>query len=166
MYFTTTDTTDKLIDYLDRKLREDGSELPCTKEALRAFSKGKRAEIDCFELINLDNKSFRDAFYMFTFNNYPKPEFIESWEQDAELMQRREFQKKFLAAFTSDISFMRQHVRLYNCMYLDPSSFRPKTAHKTGTRIKVYHTFLPLYMRLPMRFRMYLKEHYRKYFFD
>lgn len=167
-------TTEKLVDYMEASLRQAGEDLPCTKEALMVFSTGKRSEIDCFDLVNLDNQSYCDAFYMLSYNNYPTPDYIERWKKEAEQLPREKFQKTFTTFFTHEDRFSRQHVRLYNCMYLDLSAFkvdikkrakRLKSTDIPGYRIKVYHTFLPLYMRLPMSNRMWLKKHYRKYFF-
>lgn len=155
-----TDTTDKLIDYLDQKLREDGSTLPCSKEALQVFSKGKRGEVDCFDFVNLDNESFRDALYMRCFNAFPPPQFTVSWEE--RIKQPRDvFQKEYVASLTRDPRFMHIPVRLHNCIYLDPSVYKTHLVSIWKVMGRIYSTFKPLYLRLPMNMRMRLKRLFR-----
>ena len=154
------DTTGKLIDYLDQKLRDDGSTLPCSKEALRIFSSGKRGDVDCFDLINLDNESFRDAFYMRCFNVFPSQQFITSWEERIK-QPKDAFQKEYVESLTKDPHFMHAQVKLHNCIYLDPSVYKTHLVSIWKILGKIYSVFKPLYLRLPINMRIWLKRRFR-----
>ena len=160
MNLTPTDTTEKLIDYLDQKLREGGSELPCAKEALRVFSNGKRGDVDCFDFVNLKNECFRDAFFMRCYNDYPSQQFIKAWEERIEL-PKDEFQKKYVEDLTRGPHFMSGQVKLHNCIYLDPSIYKTHLAGIRKITGRIYSVFKPLYLRLPISIRVLLKRQFR-----
>lgn len=160
MNLVLSETTEKLIDYLDHKLREDGSELPCSKEALRVFSDGKRRDIDCFDFVNLDNECFRDALFMCCFNDYPSQQFIKAWEERIKL-PKDEFQKKYVEALTRGPHFMSGQVKLHNCIYLDPSIYKTFLARRRKITRRIYSVLRPLYLRLPVSIRMLRKKRFR-----
>lgn len=150
-------TSEKLYQFLSKRLEQEGENLPCTLDAMKVYARSARAELDYLDLINLDNRSLVDACYSISFNFSPPDDYIDQWREDIEKLSKDEFHKKFMNSFVQSPEFGKKHVRLRNCICLDPPA---KFRQSPGVRLRIwiYSTFKPMYMRLPVTTRQRLKK--------
>lgn len=168
MIFKQNNTAQDLYNYIEEKAKLVNVDLPCTKDALIAYATMGRGEIDCIELMNLDNLSFCEAFYLLSFNIQPTKAFYEQWKEKAEILSREEFRKVFVESFTKRPDFSTFHVKLYNCVYLTEPQFDPEKLYdlpELNGLAFIYLKLKPFYLKLPLRVRLILKKLFRNMFF-
>lgn len=155
-------TSQQIYQMIAQKLEGTGESLPWTMESLSVYAVEGRGDIDYLKLVNLDNRSFMEAFYMLAFNAMPAAEYLEFWEADVETLPKDQFQKKFVNSFVQRPDFSTRYVRLRNCTCINALDFSPR---RLRFREKVYVRLQPLYMKLPQGVRACLKKMLWKLFF-
>ena len=155
-------TSQKIYRMIEQSLERTGESLPWTMESLTVYAVEGRGDIDYLKLINLDNRSFMEVFYMLAFNAMPAKEYIEFWDDDVETLPRNQFQQKFVQSFVQRPDFASRHVRLRNCTCINALDFSTK---RLRFRERVYVHLQPLYMKLPCGMRSCLKKMLWKFLF-
>lgn len=155
-------TSQRIYQMIAHELENTVESLPWTMEALSVYAAEGRGDIDYLKLINLDNRSFMEAFYMLAFNAIPAKEYIEFWKDDVEILPRDQFQQKLVNSFVRRPDFSSRHVRLRNCICINALDFSPR---RLRFRERVYVRLQPLYMKLPHGVRTCLKKALWKFFF-
>lgn len=151
-------TSDKLYELL---LERNGT-LPCEIDALRAYSRSPQREVDYLTLANLDNRSFLQAFYLMCFNIQPPAQMMEHWEPMIQKLDKREFQMKFVKSFIQRPDFATKHIRLYNCIILEPVKL---AMPRSRLKVQIYCAMKPMYLKLPTSVKIVLKKCLWKLFF-
>ena len=150
-------TSEKLYQFLSKRLEQEGESLPCTLDAMKVYARSARAELDYLDLINLDNRSLVDACYSISFNFSPPDDYIDQWREDIEKLSKDEFHKKFMNSFVRLRNFSVRHVRLRNCICLDmPARIKPGLSARR--RAGLYRLLHPIYSRMPASMKDRLKR--------
>jgi hypothetical protein len=159
-------TAFRLYALLETKLSKAGGKLPCTMDAMISYASRGRREINYLDLINLDNLSFAESFYLLCFNIQPSESFRTEWMERIRTLPKDEFQEKFVNSFVQRHDYVSNQVRLYNCTVLnvlrDSGLDRPQ---RVPLLLRVYKKTRFIFNILPPRVRETLKNRFRRYFF-
>ena len=133
---------DGIYSIVERRLRANGMENACSRDAFVAVRGLRLGEIDGIGLTKLDNRSFVDAVYLTAWNRPPTDDERDVWRDDIQSLPPSDFQRKFMGWLAS---------KRKNNAFAKPSP----------VAILLNKTYNHVFLKTPEPFQKFVRDHFK-----